>query len=66
VCGIPVQGLQRLSHDQRLHQRLERLNLDVVTMEGDGNCQFRTLAQQLFDTQDHHHRVRKTVIRHMR
>lgn len=150
-CSL-LQGLQRLSHDQRLQQRLDRLNLvgqgagqpgmsgqawpqsaaatcrqwrtglgpravegfslraimqrgslrhfpvypswkradatirhphgpsswlqhpcgapcsaqDVITMVGDGNCQFRTISQQLFDTQEHHPQVRQSVIKYMR
>ncbi|GFH14378.1 OTU domain-containing protein [Haematococcus lacustris] len=32
-------GLGQLSHHQRLSQRLQRLNLDMLTMAGDGNCQ---------------------------
>ena len=32
------------SHESRLRQRLERLNLEMVQMAGDGNCQVRAFC----------------------
>lgn len=59
-------GLQSLSDDRRLAERLQRLNLDMVIMAGDGNCQFRTLAHELYGSQEYHPQVREKVIRHIR
>ena len=35
-------------------RRLGSLGLSSLEMEGDGNCQFRALADQLFGHQKHH------------
>ena len=49
-----------------LKERLHSLGLESVEMEGDGNCQFRAFADQLFGSQQHHDLVRKQAIAHMR
>ena len=49
-----------------LKERLHSLGLDSVEMEGDGNCQFRSIADQLFGSQQHHELVRAMAIAHMR
>mmetsp|Transcript_16382 Transcript_16382/g.28091 ORF Transcript_16382/g.28091 Transcript_16382/m.28091 type:complete len:354 (-) Transcript_16382:858-1919(-) len=59
-------GLHILSHNQRLAERLERLNLEMLIMLGDGNCQFRSISNELFGTQDHHTNVRRHVVQHIR
>ena len=46
--------------------RLRTLGLASVEMEGDGNCQFRSVADQLFGSQQHHSFVRATAVAHMR
>merc|ERR1712151_1085940 len=40
--------------------------LTAVKMKGDGNCQFRALAFNLFRSQAYHATVRKAAIEHMR
>ena len=35
-------------------------------MDGDGNCQFRALSQQLFGDDAHHEAVRAEVVAHIR
>ena len=37
-----------------LERRLNKMNLETVQMEDDGNCQFRALSFNLFGTPDHH------------
>ena len=35
----------------------------VVTIKGDGNCLFRALSHQLFNTEEHHLFIRTTLVR---
>ena len=42
--------------------RLRSLGLASVEMEGDGNCQFRAIADQLFGSQSHHAFVRSLAV----
>ena len=36
------------------------------TVRGDGNCQFRALADQLYRSEDMHADVRRTVVHQLR
>jgi len=59
----------KVSHAQGaglLLERLHSLGMASVEMEGDGNCQFRALADQLFGSQEYHAVVRALAIAHMR
>ncbi|KAL6756630.1 hypothetical protein V8C86DRAFT_2644201 [Haematococcus lacustris] len=38
----------------------------MLTMAGDGNCQFRTISFELFATQDMHLHVRRVVMEHIK
>lgn len=49
-----------------LDGRLGSLGLASHTMEGDGNCQFRSFAFNLFGTQSEHGVVRAAAVAHMR
>ena len=49
-----------------LNVQLASLGLASVEMEGDGNCQFRALADQLFGSQQHHAVVRAAAVAHMK
>jgi hypothetical protein len=60
------QGPDCLSEHQRLEQRLARLNLVVQVSAGDGNCQFRSVSEQLYGTQEHHGFVRQRAVDHIR
>lgn len=53
-------------HEERLEERLERLNLDMLDVVGDGNCQFRAVSNALYGSQDHHLRVRAAAVAHIR
>eukprot|EP00667_Euglena_gracilis_P019074 EG_transcript_20378 len=51
---------------QRLLQRLAFHGLKERAVEGDGNCQFRALADQLWRRQDSHREVRRLVAARLR
>jgi hypothetical protein len=55
----------RAAHVRRLQQRMELYHLKEVTVIGDGNCFFRVLSQELWDTEDRHLEVRAHVVDHM-
>jgi hypothetical protein len=49
-----------------LEDRLESFDLKTEEMKDDGNCQFRSLAFNLFGDQSYHAVVRKAVVEYMR
>lgn len=49
-----------------LTQRLDFLKLEIVEMEGDGNCQFRAFSNELFGTQEYHLAVRAVAVEWMK
>lgn len=54
------------SEEARLRDRLKLLKLDMHVMQGDGNCQFRSVSFCLYGTEDHHGHVRRKAIEYMR
>ncbi|XP_043690352.1 OVARIAN TUMOR DOMAIN-containing deubiquitinating enzyme 11 isoform X2 [Telopea speciosissima] len=62
---IPDVNDATLDHE-RLSQRLTTYGLQELQIEGDGNCQFRALADQLFRNPDYHKHVRKEVVRQLK
>lgn len=48
-----------------LAQRLRFLGLRMITIAGDGNCQFRSVSQQLFGTESHHSFVRQQAVEYI-
>ncbi|KAH7316150.1 hypothetical protein KP509_21G080200 [Ceratopteris richardii] len=50
----------------RLIQRLEYYGLKDVKVQGDGNCQFRAISDQLYGTVAHHKSVRNDVSTQLR
>ncbi|XP_020995345.1 OVARIAN TUMOR DOMAIN-containing deubiquitinating enzyme 11 isoform X2 [Arachis duranensis] len=48
------------------HERLVTYGLAELQMEGDGNCQFRALADQLFRNPEYHKHVRRQVIKQLK
>ena len=76
--GMLVKNLEAMSKEPKilrepslgtasgLTQRLESLGMSSVEMAGDGNCQFRAVADQLFGSQEHHRFVRHVAVTHMR
>ncbi|KXZ45455.1 hypothetical protein GPECTOR_54g196 [Gonium pectorale] len=51
--------------ERRLAERLERLNLEMLQVAGDGNCQFRSLSNELYGSQDHHASIRRAAVAHI-
>lgn len=50
------------SDHQRLLDRLQLYDFVEHKVQGDGNCQFRALSDQLYNTPDHHMFVRQQVV----
>ncbi|GMH13305.1 hypothetical protein Nepgr_015146 [Nepenthes gracilis] len=50
------------SDHQRLLDRLNVYELVEMKVEGDGNCQFRSLSDQIYRTVEHHNFVRQQVV----
>nr|WBN92625.1 OTU domain-containing [Passiflora edulis] len=53
---------EQISDHQRLLDRLKLYDLVEKKVQGDGNCQFRSLSDQLYSSPDHHKFVRQRVI----
>ncbi|KAK0585587.1 hypothetical protein LWI29_030923 [Acer saccharum] len=62
---IPDVNDATLDHE-RLSERLATYGLAELQIEGDGNCQFRALADQLFRNPDYHKHVRKEIIKQLK
>lgn len=65
ITEVPNPNDASLDHD-RLSTRLAQYGLAELQIEGDGNCQFRALADQLFRHPDYHKHVRKEVCRQLK
>ncbi|CAH8305051.1 unnamed protein product [Eruca vesicaria subsp. sativa] len=53
---------EQISDHERLFQRLQLYGLVENKIQGDGNCQFRSLSDQLYRSSDHHDFVREQVV----
>ncbi|WPT15006.1 OVARIAN TUMOR DOMAIN-containing deubiquitinating enzyme 9 [Picochlorum sp. SENEW3] len=63
----PSSGGELLPDDDlRLAERLRGLGLEVDVQAGDGNCQFRSLAKQIFRNPEKHGLVRSKAVRYIR
>mmetsp|Transcript_55216 Transcript_55216/g.103510 ORF Transcript_55216/g.103510 Transcript_55216/m.103510 type:complete len:289 (+) Transcript_55216:25-891(+) len=62
TAAAPQQGLRGAS----LETRLATFGMQMIEMEGDGNCQFRSMAFNLFGKQAHHESPRQAAVRHMK
>uniref|UniRef100_A0A1J3H6V3 ubiquitinyl hydrolase 1 n=1 Tax=Noccaea caerulescens TaxID=107243 RepID=A0A1J3H6V3_NOCCA len=58
---LPSEDEQISDHD-RLSQRLQLYGLVENKIEGDGNCQFRSLSDQLYRSSEHHNFVREQIV----
>ncbi|RAL47499.1 hypothetical protein DM860_011237 [Cuscuta australis] len=65
IEAIPDTNDATLDH-ARLSERLAQYRLTEVHMEGDGNCQFRALADQIFQNPGHHKYVRRQVVKQLK
>ncbi|QDZ20496.1 putative OTU-like cysteine protease [Chloropicon primus] len=65
-CNTPVGARGYLENAKaRLSRRLERLNLQLRSTQGDGNCQFRAISFQLFGTEDLYEMVRERSVSYL-
>ncbi|XP_062155121.1 OVARIAN TUMOR DOMAIN-containing deubiquitinating enzyme 9-like [Alnus glutinosa] len=55
-----------ISDYQRLLERLELYDLEEKKVKGDGNCQFRSLSDQLNGDPKHHKLIRKQVVEQLK
>ncbi|EMS51271.1 hypothetical protein TRIUR3_23908 [Triticum urartu] len=62
---IPNVDNATLDHE-RLLERLGTYGLAEFQIEGDGNCQFRALADQIFCNPEYHKQVRKAVMKQLK
>uniref|UniRef100_A0A0D6QWB6 ubiquitinyl hydrolase 1 n=1 Tax=Araucaria cunninghamii TaxID=56994 RepID=A0A0D6QWB6_ARACU len=63
--SIPDEDDATFDH-QRLIERLHTYGLSELKVSGDGNCQFRALSDQLYNSPDHHKHVRKEVVKQLK
>ena len=63
--NVPEPAFASHDHD-RLDNRLRLYGLKEKKVRGDGNCQFRALADQLFRDQERHAECRAAVISQLR
>ncbi|KAK2401230.1 OVARIAN TUMOR DOMAIN-containing deubiquitinating enzyme [Trifolium repens] len=54
------------SDHERLLDRLQLYDFVEHKVQGDGNCQFRALSDQLYNTPDHHKFVRRKVVNQLK
>lgn len=54
------------SDHERLLNRLQLYDFVEVKVQGDGNCQFRALSDQLYNTPDRHQVVRQRIVNQLR
>merc|ERR1719447_37172 len=49
--------------EERFRQELQtRRNLDIVRIQGDGNCFFRSIAHQVYGDEAHHRVIRNKIV----
>ncbi|KAL1208036.1 OVARIAN TUMOR DOMAIN-containing deubiquitinating enzyme 10 [Cardamine amara subsp. amara] len=63
---IKSRCLDDLNDQERLQDRLEWEGYTEIKMKSDGNCQFRALADQLYETSDLHKRVRQEIVKQLK
>ncbi|KAM6582740.1 hypothetical protein CsatB_009742 [Cannabis sativa] len=57
---------EEISDHERLLERLQIYDLVERKVQGDGNCQFRALSDQLYRSSDHHGFVREQIIQQLK
>ncbi|WCJ28101.1 OVARIAN TUMOR DOMAIN-containing deubiquitinating enzyme 11 [Euphorbia peplus] len=62
---IPDVNDATLDHEP-LSERLATYGLAELQIEGDGNCQFRALADQLFRNPEYHKHIRRQIIKQLK
>ncbi|XAR52347.1 Ubiquitinyl hydrolase 1 [Bertholletia excelsa] len=62
INGVIPSADEQISDHSRLLERLRLYDLVELKVEGDGNCQFRALSDQIYRAPDHHKFVRERVV----
>ncbi|KAL8193170.1 hypothetical protein R6Q57_027074 [Mikania cordata] len=62
VNGVLPTADEATSDHQRLMDRLQIYDLVELKVSGDGNCQFRSLSDQIYRSSEHHKLVREQVV----
>uniref|UniRef100_A0A2P2M1S2 ubiquitinyl hydrolase 1 n=1 Tax=Rhizophora mucronata TaxID=61149 RepID=A0A2P2M1S2_RHIMU len=62
INGLIPSEEEEISDHQRLLDRLKVYDLVENKVQGDGNCQFRALSDQLYRSPDYHKHVREQVV----
>ncbi|XWS55845.1 hypothetical protein CRYUN_Cryun09bG0035100 [Craigia yunnanensis] len=57
---------EAMSDHERLLNRLQLYGFVELKVQGDGNCQFRALSDQLYHTPDNHKYVRRQVVNQLK
>ncbi|XP_021289252.1 uncharacterized protein LOC110420309 [Herrania umbratica] len=57
---------EAMSDHERLLNRLQTYGFVELKVQGDGNCQFRALSDQLYHTPDNHKYVRRQVVNQLK
>ncbi|XP_030473006.1 OVARIAN TUMOR DOMAIN-containing deubiquitinating enzyme 9 isoform X1 [Syzygium oleosum] len=57
---------EEVSDHQRLLDRLQIYDLVENKIQGDGNCQFRALSDQLYRSPEHHRFVRQQIVQQLK
>jgi hypothetical protein len=65
VENFPTQEVADMDY-MNLADRLKHYGLKEKKVEGDGNCQFRSLSDQLFGSTDRHAEVRRMTINQLK
>ena len=65
MTNVPTPDLAHADHN-KLDTRLRLYGLKEKKVRGDGNCQFRALADQLFRDQERHAEIRAAVVAQLR
>eukprot|EP00873_Tetraselmis_striata_P005606 jgi/Tetstr1/425870/TSEL_016245.t1 len=60
------QPARQVAEHVRLRERMARLHLVEHEQIGDGNCQFRAISHQLYDTPKWHQNIRRKAVAHMK
>lgn len=63
---VPVDDEELLTNRADLEEKLSVYGLQEKRMKGDGNCQFTSLSDQLYNSPSHHLEVRQMVVNHLK
>ncbi|XP_010543405.1 PREDICTED: uncharacterized protein LOC104816344 [Tarenaya hassleriana] len=57
---------EAVTDHERLLNRLETYGFSEVKVQGDGNCQFRALSDQLYNNPERHKQVRREIVNQLK